>query len=131
MLSTLDHRAGVVTNWAKKNKAQDSSLARFVAGIANLIDQTLLDEVTCDEWDDHELAWQAYVARLRSELVFHVSKVMIAIEKMAKREPEKITPEIAKQLYWWKTDGGRESLLSELPIEQRRALEREGDSHDI
>lgn len=33
------------------------------------------------------------------------------------------TQEIRAILYWWKNEGGREELLSELPIEERNALE--------
>ena len=84
-----------------------------------------MEEISADEWEDHELAWQANVARLRQEVVAGSARIMLAFEAMAKHEPNKITPEIAKELYWWQHEGGREAFLSELPIARRRALEEE------
>src|SRR5947209_3477628 len=95
MLSILVDRANKVMDYVKRSEeARDARMGRFLAGIANLIDQAKVGQVSAEEWQDHELAWQAHVARVRSELVARTSKVMLAFEAMAKYEPEKITPEI-------------------------------------
>ena len=109
----------------KDESARDRDSGRILAEIANLLDKGEADGISADEWGDHELAWQANVARLRAEVVAGSAKIMLAFESMAKHAPDKITPAIAEQLRWWQKEGGRESLLSELPIERRRALEDE------
>jgi hypothetical protein len=52
-------------------------------------------------------------------------EMIAALESLTAEELNKITPELAQQLFWWQSEGGREILLSELPIERRRALEKE------
>ncbi len=124
MTSTLRDRAAKVMQAVKKNeKLCTQSNARLLAEMANLLDRSEGGEITADEWEDHELAWQAYVAQTREAVVEGSAQIMLAFEAMARHEPEKITPEIAEKLDWWQNQGGRESLLGELPIEVRRRLE--------
>ena len=96
---------------------------RLLADIANLLDEIEAGPITQSRWEDHELRWQGHVTDLRGNLVASMGKIMLAFEAMAKHEPEKITPEVAKLLYWWQNENGREESLGELPIERRRALE--------
>ena len=128
MAALLNERANAVI-YAVTNdaEARTTSNAQLLAEIANLGDQLRAGEVSASAWEDHELSWQAYVARAREAMVATTAKVIMAFEAMAKHEPEKITPEIAEKLRWWQ-NGGREEWLGELPLERRRALEEEAST---
>jgi hypothetical protein len=121
MMEALAARAQKILS---DESARDRDSGRILAEIANLLDKGQAEEISAEEWEDHELAWQANVARLRAEVVAGSAKIMLAFESMARHAPGQITPVIAQQLHWWQ-NGGRESFLSELPIERRRALEEE------
>ena len=59
--------------------------------MANLLEQSDAGEITADDWENHELAWQAYVTQTREAVVEGSAQIMLAIEAMARHEPEKIT----------------------------------------
>lgn len=126
MISTLNDRLGQVMQAVEKDeKLRTGGNGRLLAEMANLLDQSDGAEITAEDWENHELAWQAHVAEAREAVVAGLAQIMLAFEAMARHEPEKITPEIAERLLWWQNEGGRESFLGELPIEVRRRLEEE------
>jgi hypothetical protein len=79
-----------------------------------------------EDWESHELNWLAYCATLRSSLMREAAWAIIEFERNARASeiPVKLTDEATKILTWWHFEGGRNQLLSELPIEERHELER-------
>lgn len=127
MSEILRDRAERVMEAVKRDEAvRTGSTGRFLAEMANLLDQLVAGQgIAAAEWQDHELAWQAYVAERREALVAATSRTMLSLEAMARDKPETVTPDLAKELHWWQEEGGREEWLGQLPLETRRALEEE------
>jgi hypothetical protein len=103
---------------------------RLCAEITELKKRAICGGVPREDWENHELNWMGYCANLRHNLVRNLAQSLIASETKSKRNDvgsERQTPELTRKmrriLYWWEAEGGKEQLLSQLPIEERRLLE--------
>jgi hypothetical protein len=78
-----------------------------------------------DDWETHELNWAAYCADLRTNFMREIAWAIIEFERTALTAADRgdLTSESEQVLSWWQFEGGREKLLSELPLEDRQALE--------
>jgi hypothetical protein len=83
--------------------------------------------VPCEDWETHELNWTAYCSDLRRNVVRQLSTLLLQCEQIDDVRPHTIDAgdEMKQIMHWWQNEGGREEFLSELPIEERRALERQ------
>ena len=125
MFAILLHRFRLITQRVKEDEREQTVRnARSLAMMSSLIEKIKVRDLTEEDWEDHELEWQAHLAETRAALVESMAKMMLSLEVIARREPEKVSPALRKELYWWQDAGGRESMLGELPIEVRRKLER-------
>ena len=80
-----------------------------------------------DDWDTHELNWLAYCSDLRRNVVRQLAALLIHCEQIDDARPHTVNAgdEMKQIMSWWQNEGGREEFLAELPIEERRALERQ------
>jgi hypothetical protein len=125
MFAILLHRFRLITQRVKEDEREQTVRnARSLALMSSLIEQIKVRDITAEDWEDHELGWQAHLAETRAALVESMSKMMLSLEAIARREPEKVSPALQEELHWWQDKGGRESMLGELSIEVRRRLER-------
>jgi hypothetical protein len=83
------------------------------------------DEWPEETWQEHELHWQAHGTELRRRLVVDCIYVMICFDTEDTRKPERYAGNVGvwELLHWWREQGGRQSHLGELPLEERRRLE--------
>jgi len=110
-------------------KAKVGHEAEMLRQLADL-EQTLLDQnVSRQAWEQHELLWCVYQAELRRVVVKMSAQALMTFDDIERCEPGslKLDAQMLELLRWWREDGGREKYLSELPIEERRALERMED----
>lgn len=79
-----------------------------------------------DAWETHELSWIARTAQTQGEIVRGAARIMLAFEGFRARNPLYGAghPELEELFEWWLHQGGREEFLGQLPLEQRRALEK-------
>jgi len=131
MFATLLHRFRLITQRVKEDEREQTVRnARSLALMSSLIEKIKVRDITPEDWEDHELEWQAHLAETRAALVESMSKMMLSLETIARREPQRVSPALREELHWWQDKGGRESMLGELPIETRRRLERQGPRKD-
>jgi hypothetical protein len=103
---------------------------RLLTEIGQLKKRARRGGVPREDWENHELNWIGYCAILRNHLVRSLAQSLIRSERKSERNdvglekhaPE-LTPKMRHILNWWAAEGGKEKLLSELPIEERSALE--------
>jgi hypothetical protein len=106
---------------------------RLLLEIANLGNRAEAGGVPRDDWENHELNWIVYLANLRHNLVHSLAEALIKAEHACSREHASANQirfalralgrDMRQLLYWWQSEGGREELLGQLPIEERHALE--------
>ena len=131
MFATLLHRFRLITQRVKEDEREHTLRnARSLALMCSLIEKIKIRDITAEDWEDHEMEWQAHLAEARAALVESMSKMMLSLETIARREPERVSPALREELHWWQAMGGRESMLGELPIETRRRLERKRPSKE-
>ena len=78
-----------------------------------------------ENWEQHELHWNAHAAELRRSMVRQTAHIVMAFEDMRRKNPVfgVCDPAMEKILSWWMDEGGREEFLGSITIEERRALE--------
>lgn len=105
------------TPWGEKQ--------RLLREIVRLGRQANGGRIPREDWETHELNWIAYISNLRSNLIWAVTMAIIDFERDMRSSDQlvELSDETKKIYMWWYLEGGREQLLGELPLEQRRALE--------
>ena len=99
---------------------------RLLAEIAELGKRARDGGIPREDWENHELNWIVYCAKLRKNLVSALAQAMMQAEKASESEEREMSEEMRQALYWWQNEGGREEFLGELPIDERRVLESGG-----
>ena len=123
LLAELARRAEMVRDDEQTPRERTRPL---LGELVELGRRALVGVISHADWEDHELNWAAYCSDLRTNHIRAIASAIIDFEKHAEANDERIElSEATKRVFtWWHLEGGRNILLSELPLEDRQLLER-------
>ena len=122
MLAEVQRRREQLREASDSNIGDEPMLA---AQLANLEHDLRAGTRPSEAWEQHQYHWMAHHAEQHRNLVRQGAQVMLAFEDVLRREPDGVVsdPQLQKLLHWWREEDGREELLGQITIEERRTLE--------
>lgn len=124
MLAAVEQRRASLAGGLDSPVGDEGLLRRQLDGIEQALYAGRIPE---DQWEQHQLHWMAHCADQVRILVRRSAELMLVFEDMERKEPEVFSREhaVRELLEWWRSEGGREEYLGQIPLSERQALEEQ------